>query len=89
MTTISRRKAGIPHSGASPADAVETGKYICDMVLELRNMSNRAGLAFLTQLLEMTYHEAFMISNRVVPNATELEELQRIMAHAKSSDAKK
>jgi hypothetical protein len=64
-------------------DPEQTGKHIADMVLELRNVSHRAGLTFLTQLLEMTYHEAFMIANRVTPPKAELDEVHEIMRRAR------
>ena len=68
-------------------DKMQTAKYVCDMVLELRNFSKKAGLLFLTQLLEMTYHEAFMISNRVTPQRFDLDEENRIVAKAQEHEA--
>ena len=87
MMHAARRKASTRRPPAEPLDGIATGKYICDAVLELRNLSRKAGLVFLAQLLEMTYHEAFMIANRVTPPAAEMEEVNRIIAEAKAWSA--
>jgi hypothetical protein len=77
-TATNRRENG------GTLDKAQTAKYVCDMVLELRNTSKNAGLVFLTQLLEMTYHEAFMISNQIAPPQADLAETNRIIAAAKA-----
>lgn len=44
--------------------AHQTAAYIADMTLELRNQAHRAGLHFLTYLLEMAFEEAFERSRK-------------------------
>ena len=42
----------------------EVAGYIADMVLQLRNMAKEKELDFLAYLLEMSFQEAFDLSNR-------------------------
>ncbi len=51
----------LPKSGKAPADVAG---YIADMVLELRNMAKDHQLEFLAYLLEMSFQEAFDLSQR-------------------------
>ncbi len=57
-------------------DARQTAHYIADMVLELRNLSNRSDQRFLSYLLELAYYEAFTIANRLEPTPEQLKELR-------------
>lgn len=50
-------------SGADKSPA-EVAGYIADMVLELRNMAKDSRLEFLAYLLEMSFQEAFDISQK-------------------------
>ena len=44
--------------------AAEVAGYIADMVLELRNMAKDKELEFLAYLLEMSFQEAFDLSQK-------------------------
>ena len=65
----------------------QTGKFIADSLLELRDLSSRAKLPFLTTLLEMTYQEAFMVANRVRPAKEEADEHRGIIERAREWNA--
>ena len=67
---------------AVPADARQAAHYIADMVLELRNLSNRANQKFLSYLLEMAYYEAFTIANRLEPTPDQLKEFRNFRKSA-------
>ena len=51
----------VPADDRSPE---EVAGYIADMVLQLRNMAKEKELDFLAYLLEMSFQEAFDLSNR-------------------------
>jgi len=64
-----RKKADatlMPDTGLSGEDEqrtpAEVAGYIADMVLELRNMAKRNEFEFLAYLLEMSFQEAFDLS---------------------------
>jgi hypothetical protein len=83
------RKKSEGRKGRPVQDQAAAGKYICDMVLELKNVSHRADLAFLTRILEMAYEEAYMVANRIEPPKAELEELARVLERAKEWEKEK
>lgn len=59
----------------------ETGQYISDMILELRNMAKSAKLYKVMVPLEFAYYEAFSAANKVeIPpdEAQRLAELSRV-----------
>lgn len=59
----------------------ETGQYISDMILELRNMAKAAKLFKVMVPLEFAYYEAFSAANKVeIPpdEAQRLAELSRV-----------
>jgi hypothetical protein len=62
----------------------ETATYICDMILELRNLAKGAKFLTLQGLLEISYYEAFSVANPVhIP----IDEAQRLEVLA--SDARR
>jgi len=44
------------------SNPVQIATYIADVSLEMRNLARKANLSFLAYLLEMTFQEAFDIS---------------------------
>lgn len=60
------RKAagGLPQTGGEVRSKEEVAGYIADMVLELRNMAKDNDLEFLAYLLEMSFQEAFDLSQK-------------------------
>jgi len=47
---------------AENSNPVQIATYIADVSLEMRNLARKANLSFLAYLLEMTFQEAFDIS---------------------------
>jgi hypothetical protein len=63
----------------------ETAQYICDMILELRNMAKAMKLFQILVPLEYAYYEAFSVANRVqVPEgeAERISELSKVAGEA-------
>jgi len=74
---IRRRERGLADSQK------ETAQYITDMVLELRNLAQRAELKTLSGLLEIAFYEAFSLANKVEIPPAEVERLKVLEAAAK------
>jgi len=55
-------KPGIREAATNELGQQQTATYIADMSLGLRSMSEKAGLTFLTYLLDMTVQEAMQQS---------------------------
>ncbi len=56
-----QREVANGEEGKTPA---EVAGYISDMVLELRNMAKQNDFEFLAYLLEMSFQEAFDLSQK-------------------------
>jgi len=54
----------LPQAGGEVRSKEEVAGYIADMVLELRNMAKDNELEFLAYLLEMSFQEAFDLSQK-------------------------
>ena len=55
-----------------PRRETDTAQYIADMILELRNMSKASDFKILSELLEISYYEAFNCANKIeVPEGEE------------------
>jgi hypothetical protein len=72
-----------------PGDQAAAAKSIGEAILELRRLSDRADLVFLTRILDMAYEEAYMVANRIEPPKAELEEVARVLERAKEWEAEK
>ncbi len=59
-------------------DRRETAQYICDMVLELRNLAKAVEIKSLQDMLELCFYEAFATANKVVLPEGELEKLREL-----------
>jgi len=59
---IRENRADDPASLPASASPEETAAYIADVTLQMRNLANRSGMKFLSYLLEMSFQEAFDIS---------------------------
>ena len=70
-------------------DRIAAAKEIGDAILGLRRNSERAGLAFLTRILEMAYEEAFMTVNRVLPSQEDLDEAAQLIERTKMWEREK
>jgi hypothetical protein len=75
-----RREGG----GVFAANQRETGQYIADMILELRNMAKAAKLFKVMVPLEFAYYEAFAVANKVEIPPEELQRLHDLSRQAKS-----
>jgi hypothetical protein len=63
MAKVQRASVPKPRSEAAPVlNQQQTAAYISDVTLGLRAMADKAGLPFLTYLLDMTVHEAMQQS---------------------------
>lgn len=56
----------------------EASQYICDMILELRNMAKANQLFQVMVPLEYAYYEAFSAANPVKPPPAEVERLREL-----------
>jgi len=71
-----------PHSnvaGKRIPPPKDTAQYIADMVLELHNIAKGAGLRPLQSLLELSFHEAFSVANRVEVPPHEQDRLRELI----------
>lgn len=59
-------------------DRRETAQYICDMVLELRNLAKAVEIKSLQDMLELCFYEAFATANKVTIPEGELEKLREL-----------
>lgn len=59
-------------------DRKETAQYICDMVLELRNLAKAVEIKSLQDMLELCFYEAFATANKVALPDGELERLKEL-----------
>jgi hypothetical protein len=73
-----------PYSKNAAQDAKdhELAQYIADMLLELRKMAKAAGLKTLLGLLEISFCEAFSITNKVEIPPGEIEKLRHLAREA-------
>ncbi len=62
----------------------ETGQYISDMILELRNMAKAAKLYKVMVPLEFAYYEAFSAANKVDIPPDEVQRLAELSRVAKA-----
>jgi hypothetical protein len=62
----------------------ETGQYLSDMILELRNMAKAAKLYKVMVPLEFAYYEAFSAANKVDIPPDEMQRLAELSRVAKA-----
>ena len=65
----------------------EASQYICDMILELRNMAKANQLFQVMVPLEYAYYEAFSAANPVKPPPEEVERLRELGKVSESLEA--
>ena len=61
---VGQASGDLPQTGGEIRSKEEIAGYIADMVLELRNMAKDHDLEFLAYLLEMSFQEAFDLSQK-------------------------
>jgi hypothetical protein len=71
------RKEAPPAGSREQAERRQAAAYVCDMLLELRQLAGAAGLRHLTYLLELAIYEAFAIANGREPQPRDFRPARR------------
>lgn len=64
----------------------ETAEYLCDMILELRNLARSVQLHTVMVPLEFAYYEAFGVAHKVDVPPAEIERIKRLSKASQELD---